>query len=244
MTWRCRSRRRDDTISPVSIDCQPAALKRALTNLIENAVNTASAPVFAGRVTAHSVDAVEDDGPHSGGSALQGVRPFTGRKFARLGHRRLAWDWQLPAPWSRAGAQAVVEQPAAARPSGIDRRCPAFVRSSSSHDRIVRNAFPARSQVAKNVPARNTVRYDRSGTITAGLRRTDLCISHAPPLLQRRLRSQPPLRLRCPHSQPAHNLQGTWATSAGLARPKARIGSTSRPVPLHAGYGLRYRRIT
>jgi signal transduction histidine kinase len=49
---------------PVSIDCQPAALKRALTNLIENAVKYGKRARVSIAATPQTVEiAVEDDGP-------------------------------------------------------------------------------------------------------------------------------------------------------------------------------------
>ena len=49
---------------PVSIDCQPAALKRALTNLIENAVKYGQRARVSLSALPHAVEiAVEDDGP-------------------------------------------------------------------------------------------------------------------------------------------------------------------------------------
>lgn len=49
---------------PVSIECQPAALKRALTNLIENAVKYGTRARVSLAVTPQTLEiAVEDDGP-------------------------------------------------------------------------------------------------------------------------------------------------------------------------------------
>jgi signal transduction histidine kinase len=49
---------------PVSIDCQPAALKRALTNLIENAVKYGQRARVSLSALPHAIEiAVEDDGP-------------------------------------------------------------------------------------------------------------------------------------------------------------------------------------
>lgn len=49
---------------PVSLPCQPAALKRALTNLIENAVKYGERARISLTATPHAVEiAVEDDGP-------------------------------------------------------------------------------------------------------------------------------------------------------------------------------------
>ncbi|HWV52483.1 ATP-binding protein [Pseudorhodoplanes sp.] len=49
---------------PVSIECQPAALKRALTNLIENAVKYGERARVSLTASQHNIDiAVEDDGP-------------------------------------------------------------------------------------------------------------------------------------------------------------------------------------
>ena len=121
---RAKRRRRDDAMPafrfacsrqrPFSIECQPAALKRAVRNLLDNAVKYGKSGSAEIRVAARAVEIdIDDDGPgipEAGARACAGAvlpargiaQPRDGRGRPRARHRAL----DRPGPRRQADARA------------------------------------------------------------------------------------------------------------------------------------------